>query len=88
MREQRFWRRIRQWCFGACLLVEDLAMIEALQMIMDKYAPHLHPGVDYPAITPDELHGTAVLRIEILGWSGKREQVPADFPGAYEYKAP
>jgi len=75
--------------FGHALLVKDQQeMIEALQMIMDKYAPHLRPGVDYPAITPEELHGTAVCRIEILGWSGKREQVPSDFPGAYEYQAP
>ncbi len=75
--------------FGQAQIVQDQAeMIEALQMIMDKYAPHLHPGVDYPAISIEELRGTAVCRIEILGWSGKREQVPADFPGAYEYKAP
>ena len=74
--------------FGHAHLVEDQnEMIAALQMIMDKYAPHLHPGVDYPAITPEELRGTAVCRIEILGWSGKHEQVPADYPGAYEYKA-
>ena len=74
--------------FGHALLVQDQQeMIEALQMIMDKYAPHLRPGVDYPAITPEELRGTAVCRIEILGWSGKREQVPPDFPGAYEYQA-
>jgi uncharacterized protein len=75
--------------FGQAQLVQDQTeMIEALQLIMDKYAPHLHPGVDYPAITIEELRGTAVCRIEILGWSGKREQVPADFPGAYEYKMP
>ena len=75
--------------FGQAHILEDQQeMIEALQMIMDKYAPHLRPGVDYPTITPEELRGTAVCRIEILGWSGKREQVPTDFPGAYEYKAP
>jgi uncharacterized protein len=61
-------------------------MIMVLQMIMDKYAPHLRKGVDYPVITPEELSGTAVWRIEILGWSGKRAQSPADFPGAYNYK--
>ena len=72
--------------FGHAILVDDQEeMIAALQLIMNKYAPHLHVSVDYPAITPAELHGTAVCRIEILGWSGKREQVPDDFPGAYEY---
>ncbi len=74
--------------FGEARLLEDQQeMIEALQMIMDKYAPHLKAGVDYPPITPAELRGTAVCKIAILGWSGKRDQVPADFPGAYEYKA-
>jgi len=72
--------------FGQALLLTDQAeMIEALQMIMDKYAPHLHPGVDYPVIAPAELHGAAVYRVEILGWSGKHATAPADFPGAYEY---
>jgi nitroimidazol reductase NimA-like FMN-containing flavoprotein (pyridoxamine 5'-phosphate oxidase superfamily) len=74
--------------FGQARLVEDQPeTIEVLQMIMDKYAPHLQAGVDYPVITAEELRGLAVYRIEILGWSGKSEQVPTDFPGAYEYKA-
>lgn len=57
----------------------------ALQALLDKYAPHLHPGVDYHPITPQELARTAVYRITIEEWSGKRKQVPKDFPGAFFY---
>jgi nitroimidazol reductase NimA-like FMN-containing flavoprotein (pyridoxamine 5'-phosphate oxidase superfamily) len=57
----------------------------ALQMLLDKYFPHLHPGDDYRAITPEELRQTAVTRLEIESWSGKRAQAPAGFPGAFFY---
>ncbi len=55
----------------------------ALQMLLDKYAPHLVPGRDYRATTDEELGRTAVYRIDIEAWSGKQKAVEPDFPGAF-----
>jgi hypothetical protein len=72
--------------FGKALLVEDEeeAML-ALQKLLDKYFPHLRPGTHYHPITPEELDRTAVYRLEIEGWSGKKAQAPAVLPGAFFY---
>jgi len=59
----------------------------ALQRLLDKYAPHLHPGRDYRATTDEELARTAVYRIAIEAWSGKKKEVAPDFPGAFYYGA-
>ena len=72
--------------FGRARIVEDAAERErALQRLLDKYFAHLRPGVDYRAITPQELAITTVYRIDIDEWSGKRKQVEADFPGAFRF---
>lgn len=55
----------------------------ALQLIMEKYAPHLTPGTDYRPITQEELGRTAVHRLTIEEWSGKEKVEATDFPGAY-----
>mgnify|MGYP001098767840 CR=1 FL=1 len=57
-----------------------------LQLLMDKYAPHLQAGVDYRPIAPDEVARTSVLRIDIDSWSGKRKKEADDFPGAYWFR--
>ena len=65
-------------------MVEDADEAEqALQMILDKYAPHLTPGEHYRPIQPEEMKRTAVYRIDIDAWSGKEKSVEPDFPGAY-----
>ena len=64
---------------------EEKAAKHALQLLLDKYAPHLHPGRDYRAIIPEELKRTAVFRLDIDSWSGKKKEVEADFPGAFTY---
>ena len=70
--------------FGRGSIVEDPAEAKrALQALLDKYAPHLHPGRDYRATTAEELARTAVYRIDIETWSGKQKEVPEDFPGAF-----
>ena len=70
--------------FGAGRVVENREEARAaLQMILDKYAPHLRPGEHYRPITDDELKRTAVYRIDIETWSGKQKEVEADFPGAF-----
>ena len=70
--------------FGTGRVVEDVDEAKAaLQALLDKYAPHLHPGRDYRATTDEELARTAVFRIDIEAWSGKQKEVEADFPGAF-----
>ena len=75
--------------FGTGRVVEEQDEARtALQMLLDKYAPHLRPGVDYRATTDDELKRTAVYRIDIEAWSGKQKEVPEDFPGAFALDPP
>jgi nitroimidazol reductase NimA-like FMN-containing flavoprotein (pyridoxamine 5'-phosphate oxidase superfamily) len=59
---------------------------QALQRLLDKYAPHLRPGRDYRATTDEELARTSVYRIAIEAWSGKKKEVAPDFPGAFYYE--
>ena len=56
-----------------------------LQMLLDKYFPHLKPDEDYRSITVDELALSSVFRLEIESWSGKRKEAEDDFPGAFLY---
>ena len=75
--------------FGTGRVIEDREEARAaLQMLLDKYAPHLKPGVDYRPTTDDELKRTAVYRIDIETWSGKQKEVPEDFPGAFSLDVP
>jgi nitroimidazol reductase NimA-like FMN-containing flavoprotein (pyridoxamine 5'-phosphate oxidase superfamily) len=72
--------------FGRASLVTDEAeAAHALQLLLDKYAPHLRPGQDYRPPVNSEIKRTAVFRIDIDAWSGKKKEVAADFPGAYWY---
>jgi uncharacterized protein len=73
--------------FGTAVLLNDpLEAQHGLQLLLDKYAPHLKPGQDYRPITPEELKRTAVYRINIESWSGKQKKVADDFPGAYLFE--
>lgn len=72
--------------FGRATVVGDEAEAAyGLQLLLDKYFPHLHPEADYRPIQPEELARTAVYRIAIDAWSGKQKQVADDFPGAFRY---
>ena len=72
--------------FGRARVLSDAAETRhGLQLLLDKYFPHLRPGRDYRAITDDELARTAVYRIEIEHWSGKAKAERADFSGAFHY---
>jgi hypothetical protein len=67
--------------------VSDVEEAElGLQLLLDKYAPHLKPGRDYRSITEGELKRTSVFRLDIESWSGKRKYADPDFPGAYLYE--
>jgi nitroimidazol reductase NimA-like FMN-containing flavoprotein (pyridoxamine 5'-phosphate oxidase superfamily) len=70
--------------FGAAHVVTDVdEQRHSLQILLDKYFPHLQPGRDYRPIVDDELKRTSVYRVDIREWSGKRKQVADDFPGAF-----
>lgn len=72
---------------GRAFEVEDEEeALEALGLLMEKYAPHLEAGKDYRAITPEEVARTSVLRIRIESWSGKEKVAAPDFPGAYRWR--
>ena len=72
--------------FGTAVTINDPEEAKrGLQLLLDKYAPHLRPGMHYRGITPDELKRTAVFRLQIHEWSGKKKEVAPDFPGAYFY---
>ena len=72
--------------FGrAAIVADENEARRALQLLLDKYFSHLRPGEDYRAITGEELELTAVYRIQIEQWSGKKKEVENDFPGAFYY---
>jgi nitroimidazol reductase NimA-like FMN-containing flavoprotein (pyridoxamine 5'-phosphate oxidase superfamily) len=72
--------------FGIANVVsEDAEARYGLQMLLDKYFPHLQPGRDYRPIADEELFRTSVYRITIESWSGKRKKVDEDSPGAFLY---
>lgn len=72
-------------CFGTGRIIDDEAEAkQALQMLLDKYAPHLKAGRDYRPTTDDELAQTTVYRVDVEAWSGKQKEVEIDFPGAFD----
>ncbi|MCA9912569.1 MAG: pyridoxamine 5'-phosphate oxidase family protein [Anaerolineae bacterium] len=69
--------------FGKAEIVDDEAQAtQLLQLLLDKYAPHLHAGDDYRPPVPEELKRTAVFRIRIEEWSAKKKEV-GEHPGAF-----
>ena len=74
--------------FGRVRLVDDRAeATHALQLLMDKYFPHLKPVEDYRPIEPKDLKITAVFRIDIDSWSGKQKKIEGDPPGAFLWES-
>ncbi len=74
--------------FGAARVVDDPEEASyGLQLLLDKYFPHLRPGEHYRPIIAEELARTSVYRIDIEEWSGKRKVAAEDFPGAFSYPA-
>ena len=70
--------------FGTARRVEPEEASRALRLLLEKYVPHLQFGVDYPA-SAAQCPSAAVYRVDIESWSGKRNEAPADHPGAYAY---
>ncbi|MFN8561929.1 MAG: pyridoxamine 5'-phosphate oxidase family protein [Anaerolineae bacterium] len=71
--------------FGRAHVVEGAEAEHGLQMLLDKYFPHLKPERDYRPIVAEELARTSVYKIAIDSWSGKQKAADAEFPGAFLY---
>jgi nitroimidazol reductase NimA-like FMN-containing flavoprotein (pyridoxamine 5'-phosphate oxidase superfamily) len=75
--------------FGTGRAVEDdTEAREALQLLLDKYAPHLRPDEDYRGITADEMKRTRVYRIDVEEWTGKAKVAEDEFEGAFRVPPP
>jgi nitroimidazol reductase NimA-like FMN-containing flavoprotein (pyridoxamine 5'-phosphate oxidase superfamily) len=73
--------------FGRAVVVEDDGeKRRGLELLMEKYAPHLEPERDYRPPNQKEVDITAVFRIDIESWSGKKAEAEPGFPGAYRYE--
>jgi hypothetical protein len=73
--------------FGDIHLVEGVERKRAaLERLMEKFAPQLTAGEDYEHIADASIDRTSVYRLDVEGWSGKRNE-PDSFPGAYDYDA-
>jgi len=70
------------------VVTSDEEKERGLQLLLDRYAPHLRPGRDYRGITAAELKRTGVYRIDIETWSGKQKVAEQDHPGAFELAEP
>ncbi|HVU15254.1 MAG TPA: pyridoxamine 5'-phosphate oxidase family protein [Phototrophicaceae bacterium] len=71
--------------FGRATVIEGAESQIALQLLCDKYFPHLKPNEDYRPANLLELKRTSVYRIAIDSWSGKQKKAADDFPGAFYY---
>jgi nitroimidazol reductase NimA-like FMN-containing flavoprotein (pyridoxamine 5'-phosphate oxidase superfamily) len=72
--------------FGrARLLQDDDAKRRGLQRLLDKYFGHLRPNTDYAPPSAGELKLTAVYRLTIDAWSGKRKAADPAYEGAFRY---
>jgi len=74
--------------YGTVGLIEDSAAKRAvLERFMAKFAPHLTPGEDYEEMTEASIDRTAVYRLDVAEWSGKRGEKAPEYPGAYDLDA-
>ena len=72
--------------FGQIVTIRDEDEARyGLQLLLERYFPHMQPGQDYREIIPEELNITAVYRIDIQAMSGKETHEAADFPGAFTF---
>lgn len=75
--------------FGTISIVEDQEIAkEKMQLLLDKYFPHLKSGPDYRPITDEEIAEVATYQIMIEAWSGKKKKEADDFPGAFGFGHP
>ena len=58
-----------------------------LERFMSKFAPQLTAGEDYEEVSEESIDRTAVYRLDVERWSGKRGEKPPDHPTAYDLDA-
>lgn len=74
--------------YGEIGLVEAAAEKRGvLERFMAKFAPHLSAGEDYEEMTEASVDRTAVYRLDVERWSGKRGEKAPEYPGAYDLDA-
>ncbi len=74
--------------FGRAEIIEDdTEALYGLQLLVNKYYPHLRAGRDYRPTAPVELRRASVYRVHVEAWSGKRKLGAEDDPGAFTYPA-
>lgn len=72
--------------FGTGEILSDMETAKKkMQLMIDKYFPHLTVGKDYHPITDKEIKEIATYKISIDSWSGKKKEVELDFPGAISF---
>jgi hypothetical protein len=54
---------------------------------MSKFAPQLTAGEDYEEMSEESIDRTAVYRLDVESWSGKRGEKSPDHPTAYDLDA-
>lgn len=70
--------------FGRVRLVEgEDAKRRALERFMARFAPHLDPGEDYEPVRSASIDRTSVYRLDVNGWSGKRNATDPEDPMAF-----
>ncbi|WP_416841407.1 pyridoxamine 5'-phosphate oxidase family protein [Haloferax sp. DFSO52] len=67
------------------LVVDSDQKRRALELLMAKFAPHLTSGEDYNPIAESSIERTSVYRVDIEGWSAKRNEMEEAFTGAYDF---
>ncbi|WP_254763518.1 pyridoxamine 5'-phosphate oxidase family protein [Natrinema marinum] len=55
-----------------------------LEQFMEKFAPQLTSGEDYREMSEESIDRTAVYRLDVDSWSGKRGWKDPEHPAAYE----
>lgn len=66
------------------LLTDEAEKRDVLGKFMRKFAPQLTKGEDYKEMTDESVGRTAVYRLDVESWSGKKGWKDPDRPGAYD----
>ncbi len=67
------------------IITDPVFAIEKMQLLVDKYFPHLKSGTDYEPIARHEIDRITAYCLHIESWSAKRKQEREDFPGAFRF---
>ncbi|NIV14977.1 MAG: hypothetical protein GWN62_28090 [Aliifodinibius sp.] len=72
--------------FGNAILIENEDQGSTiLKDLLKKYAPDLQEGIDFQPIKQEEIKITAVYRIQIQEWTGKRQVNSPEYLDSFDY---